>query len=225
MGADRVDKAFLADLVPSYYSNVFGTYDPVRRMIWWAYPGQGSSNGVPNKLLGYNWQLQRFAPADVAAEYLARMVGIGYSLDELYTILGYTLDNLPASLDSPIWQGGQPNLGFFDTTHKLAYMTGPFLAATVATQEMEPLPGRRMFVTGTRPLIDGSGLGVAVAIGHRERQTAPVLYTNASPINSLGACPLRSSGRYFRAPLTVAAGGDWTNIAGVDLDLVPQGKR
>jgi hypothetical protein len=196
-------------------------------MIWWAYAGQGSDGVTANRLIGYNPFINRWAPpAEVTAQTIARMISIGYTLDELWTVLGYTLDTLPAPLDSPVWAGGSLIFGLFDASNKLNFLSGPALPAIVETQEMEPIEGRRTLITNTRPLIDGSGTGSpSVIIGHREALQDPVQYTRASPRNKLGSCPLVSSGRYVRARVSVGAGGDWTNISGVELEQVAQGKR
>jgi hypothetical protein len=227
IGVNKVDKAFFADVNPLSYSYITGVYDPVTRMIWWAYAGQGSDGVTANRLIGYNPFINRWAPpAEVTAQTISRMISIGYTLDELWTVLGYTLDTLPAPLDSPVWAGGSLIFGLFDASNKLNYLSGPALPAIVETQEMEPAEGRRTLITNTRPLIDGTGTGApSVIIGHREALQDPVQYTAASPRNKLGSCPLRSSGRYVRARVSVGAGGDWTNISGVELEQVAQGKR
>ena len=224
IGANRVDKTIYRDLDMSVINRVVGSNDPLNRLIWWAYPGAGNTSGNPNRLVAYNWQLDRFTICDVTCETLAQLLSIGYSLDELYTILGYTIDDLPAPLDSSVWTGGRLQLGLFDSAHKLNFLTGTPLAATVETQEVQPIPGRRILVTNARPLVDGDA--PSVSIGKRERQQDAVTYSTPSVLNSMGMCPTRTSGRYIRAQITVPAGSTkWTNISGVELDAVPQGSR
>ncbi|MBX6322973.1 MAG: hypothetical protein IRY94_14180, partial [Rhodospirillaceae bacterium] len=46
-----------------------------------------------------------------------------------------------------------------------------------------------------------------------------------SPRNAVGACPVRARGRYHRARVTVAAGGDWSHLQGLDIELAPAGRR
>lgn len=223
IGADKVDKTFFADLDYANIHRVVGAADPQRKMAWWAYPGAGSSSGNPNHLLGYNWALDRWSICDVTCETLVRLLSIGYTLDELYTVLGYTIDGLPAPLDSPVWIGGLLQLGVFDTAHKLNYLTGPNLAAQVDTSEMQPAAGRRMLVRNSRPLVDGTA--PSVKIGRRERLQDTVQYTQAVSLNSLGACPVRTSGRYLRASVAIPAADPWSELSGVELDLEPQGAR
>lgn len=216
IGANKFDKTFYADLDQTYITRVVGTADPINRQIIWAYPGQGNVNGVPNRLLLYNWQLKRGTIVDMECETIARMLSVGYTLDELFTILGYSLDTLPAPLDSRVWTGGALLLGIFDSAHKLNYLTGANLAPLVDTTEIQPFPGRRWRCTGARPLVDG---GVpSVAIGRRETLQAAVSFTDPVALNALGSCPVRTSGRYGRARITLPAGSDFGHIQGVELD-------
>lgn len=223
IGANKFDKTFFDDVDQNYLSRVIGTVDPFNKLIIWAYPGAGSISGVPNRLLLYNWQLERAAPVELTVEVIARLMGIGYTLDQLHTVLGYTLDDLPFPLDSSVWKGGQLILGLFDTNHKLNYLSGSSLAATVDTSEMQPFKGQRSLVTNTRPLVDG---GVpSVALGRRERQQDAVKFTSSSALNALGNCPLFTSGRYMRARITTPAGASFSHIQGVELEAGPSGSR
>jgi hypothetical protein len=223
IGVNQFDKTFYADLDQTYISRIVGTADAINNLIIWAYPGQGNSGGVPNRLLIYNRILKRGSIVDMTCETITRMLSLGYTLDQLYTVLGYTLDNLPAPLDSRVWTGGSLLLGTFDTNHKLNFLTGPNLAPTVDTTEMQPYPGRRWKCDGVRPLVDGGS--PSVAIGRRETLQNPVLFTPAAPLNGLGSCPVRTSGRYGRARITLPAGSSFSHIQGVEIDGGPGGVR
>ena len=223
IGANKIDKTFYADLDINYMERVVGAADPNNKMIWWAYPSLTSDTGLPDRLLGYNWQIQRWTLGEVTTEALCRVINFGYTLDELFTVLGYTLDTLPASLDSPIWAGGTLQLGLMNSAHKLSYLTGPPLAPTVETAEQVVLTGRTGIITGARPLIDGGS--PFVSIGRRQRLEDDVVYTNPVPLNALGVCPVRVAGRFLRGVITAAAGGGWQNISGIEMEIVAQGKR
>lgn len=224
IGADKVDKTFFADLDPSLFNRVVGAVDPLNKLIIWAYPGQNhDANGNPNKLIIYNWQLDSWSLAEITSETICRMFGLGYTLDQLWTILGYTLETLPASLDSSVWQDGKLQFGLFDTSHQLNYLSGPPMAATIDTSEMQPFPGRRTKIKAARPLVDGGT--PSIAIKHRETQQAMLTSTDSIAINSLGSAGVRTSGRYIRASTTIPAGTAWTGFAGVELDALPGGTR
>jgi hypothetical protein len=223
IGANKVDKYFFADVDAGFFDRIKGTVDPVNKQIIWAYPGQGNNGGLCNHLLIYNWQLDRWSIVDTETETIARLLSIGYTLDELFTVLGYTLDTLPAPLDSRIWTGGQVNLGVFDNTHKLNFLTGSNFAPTVDTTEGQPFRPKRTRITGARPLVDG---GVpSVAIGKRERLVDPVTFTSSVAMNALGKCPVRTSGRYTRGRITLPAGSSFSNILGVELEGDEAGNR
>jgi hypothetical protein len=224
IGVDKVDKTVLNDIDLGNLGRMVGAASPFNNLILWAYPSKGN-NGVCNRILVYNWVLQKFDLLDVPCETLVRLLGLGYNLDELYTLLGYSIDNVPASLDSPIWTGGRLSLGLFGTDHRMAFFSGDPLQATVETSEMAPYPGRRMFVRNTRPLIDGVNSSCTVAIGHRERQQDAVTFAQPTTLNSMGLCPARASGRYITTRVVIPSSNTWTNISGVEVEGDPMGTR
>lgn len=233
IGANKVDKFLLGegntvgDVDMEGIARVVGISDPLNKLIWWCYPSRQSPDGNCDRLLCYSWQLDRFSLVEISCETILRLLSIGYTLDELETVLGYlTVDSIPAPLDSDIWLGGKVQFGLFDTDHKLNFLTGSRLAATVDTQELQPVPGRRLMVTNSRPLVDGLSTAPTVSIGRRERLQDAVSFTTAVSLNAMGACPVRTSGRYVRGRITVPAGSDvWQNISGIALDAMPQGSR
>lgn len=224
------DGALVGDVDPNNLARVVGAADPLNKLIWWAYPSTQASNGNPDRLLIYNWQLDRFTLAAVTCETILRMLSIGYTLDELETVLGYpTLESIPAPLDWRGWTGGILQLSLFDTDHTMTVMTGPALQATIETSEMQPIPGRRTMVRSSRPLVDitapGTVIAPTVSIGHRERLQDSVTYAQAVPLNSMGACPARTSGRYIRGTTVIPAGGGWLNFSGIEIEAGAQGSR
>lgn len=222
IGANKIDKTFFADFVKGNEDRVYGAVDPLNKMIFWAYPGNGSNSGTPNKLLVYNWVTDQFTYGEIECELLFRGLGLGYTLDSLDS-LGYTLDTLPFSLDSSVWVGGALQLGAFDTSHKLSYFTGTALEATVDCEEMQPFNGQRTFIRDTRPLVDGGA--PTVAIGTRELLTSAVTFNAPTAMNSLGSCPQRASGRYTRGRIVMPAGSSFTHIMGIEVDASPAGER
>lgn len=226
IGANKIDKTTYREFNGNFLKRVVGASDPLSKLLWWSYPSLSSPSGDPDRSLIYNWDLNRFSLAGISCEVALKLLSIGYTLDELWTVLGYQLDEVPAPLDSPIWQGGRLALGIFGLDHRIAFLTGETLVATVETAELQPPPGRRWLVTNSRPIVDGIGTAPTVAIGRRETQQQAVAYTSPVSINSLGQCPVRTSGRYLRAKTIVPAGfQSWDNFSGIELDLVQQGRR
>lgn len=221
IGAGKVDHTILSDLDAAYLHRVSGAADPVNRLVAWAYPGRGHTGGRPNRLALYNWALDRWSLIDgVDCELVLRSLSAGLSLDGLDAV-GASLDTLTIPLDSRSWCGGAPNFACFDASHRLALFAGPALAATVVTGEGEWGRGRRMIVTGARPLVDGGT--PSVAIGTRERLTDPVVWGRDVAINAVGVSPQRANGLYLRARINVPAGANWKHIQGVDILGTPAG--
>jgi hypothetical protein len=224
IGAQKIDKTFFNDLDPAYLGTVLGAADPINKMVFWAYSAS-SSQGLYNRLIVYNWDIGRWSLIDYSAtpiEWLTRTLSTGYTLDGLDT-LSSSVDLLPESLDSRLYQGGNLALGMFDSNHKLNYPTGANLAPTVETSETQPFPDRRSAILGSRPITDGTP--ASVSIGVREQLANSVTYKTAQKINSIGNCPQRTTGRYVRARLTLPAGTTYTHIQGVDLDVRQEGIR
>lgn len=237
IGANRVDKflygdgAHTGDLDLSNVARVVGTTDPTNKLIWWAYPSLSASNGSPDRLLAYHWELDRWSLViDITCETIIKLISIGYTLDQLYTVFGFTVDQIPAPLSSSLWIGGLLSFGIFDTNHKLNFLAGAPLSPIVDTAELQPVPGRRSFVRNARPLIDGNPSQTAqptVQMFYRDRLSDSLIAAPTVSMNALGTCPQRLSGRYMRARISVPSTGipGWTNISGVELDLQPQGIR
>ena len=223
IGADKFDRTLYSDLDEAYLPLVQGVADPSRKLIFWAYMGPGSG-GLYNRLLVYNWDLGRAALCELTANYewfTRSILGTGKTLEQLDTY--GTIDTLPASLDDPQWAGGALTTSAFGTDHKLNTLTGPAMGAVLETAEMQPYPGRRARALNARPIID-SAAGL-VSVGVRERLVDPVVYHAEVPINVLGDCPQRCSGRYVRYRLRLPAGQSFTHLQGLDVEMIPDSAR
>lgn len=223
IGAGKVDKYFLADLNDDYLHRVTTASIPDDKVVIWSYPGSGSSDGTPNKLLMYNWGSQKWCPASFDHELIYRAQSIGVTLDGLDALYSQ-LDSIPFSLDSRVWMGGKLQLAAFDTSHKQAFFTGSALAATFETGEKNLIDGKRCEVMEVLPLVDGGTH--TVQMGTRETQATTVSYSSASTENSSGICPVRSNSRYHRVRVNVT--GEFIDAVGVELPddkVVPVGGR
>lgn len=223
IGANKVDRTFFADLDGAYIERVIGAVDPLNKMILWAYPGSGNTQGNPNRIIVYNWFTQTWAMANIETEIIFRSLSFGYSLDGLDAV-STNLDALPFSLDSRAWTGGQLLLSGFDLDHTLGYFSGAALAPIVDTEEIQPFNGQRTFIRNARPIVDGN-VTPSIAIGTRTYAEQTVTFGNPSAMNYLGWCPIRSNGQYTRARITLPAGSVFTHIQGVEVDADPAGQR
>lgn len=223
IGAGKVDKFFYKDADASFLAYVIGIADPINKLIFWAYCGP-QSGGFLNRLLIYNWELNRWAFCDLSltpVEWLTRSLSLGYTLDQL-DALG-NLDTLPFSLDSRLYTGGKAALSAFNSQHALAYFTGTNMAPTVETTEAQLAPGRLANVLSARPIVDGGS--PSIAVGRRNRTLDSVVYQAAVPVNVLGECPQRTAGRYVRFQLTIPISSVFTHLQGVEATFATGGVR
>jgi hypothetical protein len=100
------------------------------------------------------------------------------------------------------------------------------MAPTLDLPETQPFPGRRAWVTNARPLIDAGDIDeiATVQVGVRERLTQPVVWSAQIPVNILGDCPQRTTGRYVRMRFAMTRGVNFQALQGLDVDMVPEGK-
>lgn len=223
IGFGKIDRTVLHELDPAYLSAVLGIADPKLPLVYWLY-NAGTQGALYDRLLVYNTVLGRWALCDLSAtpaEWLLRSVHLGRTLDSLDSF--GSLDAVPAPLGSGYWQGNQPELSIFDNAHKLNFMTGAAMAPTVETSETELAPGRRAWIRSARPLCDGGA--PSIAIGTRNRLIDSVVFQAAIPVNVIGECPQRVTGRYVRARLTLPAASVFTHLQGVDLTARAEGIR
>src|SRR6185369_14797002 len=124
IGAGKVDRTFVEELKTAFNYRVNTAIDPTNKLVMWAYPGDGSTNGTCNKILIYNWAVKRWSQVTgVSIEAFVRYASTGYSLETLDTVSS-SVDALSASLDSRVWTGGAQSMAVFDTAHKLNTISG-----------------------------------------------------------------------------------------------------
>lgn len=220
IGANKIDRTFFAELDQQFYHRITVAADPLSKIVVWSYPASGSG-GNPNRLLIYNWELQRWASGEAAVELIYRSLGTGYTLEGLNAVSA-TLEGLPVSLDARAWVGGNSLLSAFDNSHKLNLFAGANLAAELETGELDG-EGRRFFVRGLRPIVDGGT--VTTQVGYRDGPSGVPSYTSASGIGADGTCPHRVAARHVRARVAIAAGGIWSHAQGVEPALTVEGAR
>lgn len=220
IGTQKVDRWFLADLDQINLPRLCNAIDPVNKLVMWAYPGAGNVGGNPTKILVYNWAINRFSYIVTTLEYLFSGMGLGYTLDGL-DALGYTLDTLPYSLDSYVWQGGNPQIMGFDTSHRMGAFTGAALQATLTTGEDQLSPGMRSLLTSCRPLVSNVGTDVTITPIYRTRQQDATTTGAASSVNAVGQCPMMVDSVYFRFQADITGG--FSHAQGVDPTFAPSG--
>lgn len=219
IGKNRVDKFFYNDVLPSYLDRTTSGVDPRTGNILWAYPGSGSANGVPNRLLIYNPFIDKWTATEENAQNIScllRGATFPRTLESLDSI--GSLDSLSFSLDSPAFAGGRSLLAAFDSDNKFGYFDGPNLAAKVDTSDVELIPGKTAQIDRVRPLADSSGVTVSAA-GRQRIQDTPV-FSSSSSLETNGTASIRVRGRYHRIRQEIPAGSTWNHISGVNVENV-----
>jgi len=218
LGDGKVDKHFFADLDQTYFHRIYGVADAINKIVFWAYPGSNSTNGVPDSIIMYNWAIDRWSKASVDCEMLFQALSASYTMETLDT-LSASLDALGFSLDSRVLTNGRLLLSGFSTNNKLAHFTGTTLEATIETAETGG-PGMTL-VNGYRPVVDGGT--VTVGLKTRDLPTATEVLIGPNAVDADGMAHFNKTARYHRAQIVVAAAGSWGHAAGGEYDATPEG--
>jgi hypothetical protein len=219
IGAERVDRTFLAAIDHEDLAIVRGAADPFKKIAWFQYPVTGGYS-----LLGYNWQLDRWTQAENDITELLAVVSVGYTLDSM-DALG-ELDDIEIPLDSRFWLGGAPTFAGFTTDNELAFYAGSAKEAVIQTADEQPTPGMRSFVSpsGIRVLTDAGTYTLKVTTSDFPGGTR-TQGSSLTPSTVTGLTPCRRAGLLFSSELTIPAGTDWNHALGIEYGAIPEGRR
>jgi hypothetical protein len=220
IGREKVDRTFLADLDKGNLQLFVGAADPRSTRVYWAYKSvSGAVGTVYDKLLGYDFLLDRFFPVSVTGEYLLGISQTGLTLENLDSISS-SLDALTLSLDAYA-TAVQPEIGQFNSSHALGFFRGANLEATVETAE-QGTDENRITIRGFRPVTDAAT--VYGSVSYRDTPSTPAIFGPEVLVNArTGRCDLMRDTRYSRFRVRVPAGSSWTFCAGVVPDLTTGG--
>jgi hypothetical protein len=219
IGREKVDRTFLADLDKSNLQLFMGAADPRSTRVYWAYKSVSGTVGTFDKLLGYDFLLDRFFPVAVTGEYLLGISQTGLTLENLDSISA-SLDALTLSLDAYA-TAVQPEIAQFSSAHVLGFFRGTNLEATLESAE-QGTDGTKIFIRGFRPVTDASAFYGSAS--YRDTQIAMATAGTEVLVNSrTGRCDMRRATRYSRFKVRIPAATTWTYIAGVEPDVTPEG--
>lgn len=234
IGRGRVDDWFKANYDPDYPDSVSMARDPKRNQIRMSFAAPGSA-GVPNRVIVYDWVLDRFT----------------YGEETVYALLG--AGTSPNSLDSPDVAGDQNTLegntgggfdtdydqlsfddrqsgtfertvGGFDSSFRLATSTGTALDALLETGYLELTPGRRTILRGVRSHIRGENVTMQVATVSDESLNLPTALDFGLPLPRQrdGMHYKDADSRYFVFRFNPGVG--WSEAAFWDAEYSPGGR-
>lgn len=219
IGAEKVNRFFFDDFDFSYKDKMTSTVDPQRQLAIWSYVSNDALSTTPNRLLIYNYALNRWSLANVDADLVAPFFTSGYTLEALDNI-NTSLDALPASLDSALFKGGQFLFGGA-LGKKIYAFTGDPIDATITTAETSLVMGKHTIVTRVYPYHEGGS--PTIEIGTRNLHSSAVSFSSATAPNADGFSPFREQGRYHRVRFNIS--GNWSVAHGVDVEAREIGRR
>src|SRR5262249_3521345 len=93
IGKEKFDRTFLADYDTGSRQLLTGAAAPAQTRVYWAYKSLSGATGLFDKLLAYDYALNRATTINVAGEYLSSLARPGVTLESLDSVSG-SLDAL-----------------------------------------------------------------------------------------------------------------------------------
>jgi hypothetical protein len=221
IGAEKVDRWFTQTANLDKLDEVQAVSDPLNKVVYWAFASSGYSGEGFNRVLGYDWQLQRWFVLEISMLLLTSAATPGHTLESLDEISS-SLDDLSASLDSPAWTGGKPVLAGFNSDYELCFAHGSNLDAMFETSDIQFNQNSRSKIISADVLTDCDS--VTLEVGSKDKKSSNVSY--ALPVNreADGRFALRSDALMHKFRVNLS--GDWEAVHGIDdIEAVRTGKR
>ena len=213
IGEGKINDWFFNEFDRTQIDNISVTIDPLKSLIVWDFPTAKDTRG----LIMYNFNTQRWTVGGTDAQVVAGLATQGRTLDSLddpYPVL----DDMPVSLDSPLFIGGQFALCGASGSHIVAFNLIPD-DCTLTTNDLEF--GMFSVATLAQPIIENGSAGFQIA--SRQTMSSAIDFMPVSITSSENRADLRGGGRYHRVR-TIPTGA-WTKAIGFDLTVTPQGQR
>jgi hypothetical protein len=219
IGAGKVNNWFFDTLDSTAIETMDVAIDPLKNLIVWNFP---TTARIPTDeeryMIMYNYETGRWTSGSTNAQVVAQLATQGKTLDGLD--LDYPkLDEMPISLDSPLFIGG--DLAFCGAIKDVVCAFNLYNEATyLTTSDIEQ--GIFSVVTMAMPIIENGSATFQVA--SRNNMNENILFNAESVTSPENRADLRSGGRYHRLRVKPTGAG-WTHAIGFDLTVTPQGQR
>jgi len=218
IGYEKIDTYIRGDLDVSRIDYFIGAADRANGLVFWIYPSL--ENGA-QKLVVYNWKVNRWALIDQGPEIIFQYFSAGYNLDSLDSILA-DIDSASIAVDSQVYNGGQIFLGGFNADHKLCTFAGDYLVAELETGDIASSSGNAIFIARARSQVESTG-GGTIAFCGRDSLGANVEYGPPISANDYGEYSLLKTARYSRIKHQVMGGSD--HLMGIEIEYREAGRR
>ena len=213
IGANKVNATVLADLDIQDPRHMVGVADPVSPRIFWFYKSFNNSSGnFFDKVVIYDWNLDRWSYAELLTNCAAPMLQLSATLEGLDAVAN--LDALTFSLDNYTYNYIQ-KIAVMGSDGKVGFLDGDTLEAILDTPEGAIGNGVRTFVKDLAPVGDAGSAYLSVR--YRDRLVDPLSQSPESVIGVRGYAPQRVNARFNTVRTRVPAGASWTYLRGVDV--------
>jgi hypothetical protein len=225
IGKEKVDRTVFQTIDGATLYDIIGEIDPFYSRVYFALRYTSTSSAF-DRLIIYDWDLQRWTQVggDLSILFPLASGTIGYTLDNLTDLTGYSLDDLPFSLDSQVWQGGAPVMAAFNSDNKLCFFAGDNEEATITTPEVGDPAGQLTYVDGVSAIIDTND--AKLSVGTRMRRGDNVSYAMEYGATAASdRIDFRSCSRYHTFKTRIPEGTAWSLAQGLDVSSRPAGRR
>lgn len=212
IGAERFDGWFQENIDFANRESMISGVDFRRKVAW---ERVLMSNGS-YRLFGYQYQIDRWFPADHDLADMFEAETAGVTIDEMDNFFE-TIDDIDVPYDSSFWDGGAPELYGINSDGFLVAMNGQAAAWRLATNDLILNPNGRFFVNGGKLITDATNftaqLSSANYLGGAFTTDPEVTPTARSKFLSL-----RGDGEVHRVLYQGAEGDDWSTATMVKVD-------
>ena len=221
IGFEKVSRTIFGQVAAADVAAMVGAIDPFYSRVYWTMDLTGA--GIYDSIIVYDWLQARWAIASQTNQGIFPAATAGYTLEGLDAVSA-TLDALPYSLDSKVWQGGAPVLAAFGSDFTLGFFNGTNKQATLTTQEQGDLSGGITLISSMYPVVDNNNC--TMAIGSRFLRGDVITWTaEISPTADTGRYDQLNAARFQSVRVTIPAGETWSHAQGVEINAKAAGKR
>lgn len=219
IGVGTFDKWFLENSNRAYWNRMSAAINPRRKLVCWAFCADTNANGIPDRMLVYNWVSKKAAyvtPGSI--EFIMGAASLGISIDDY----NENIDEMTISFDDPFFLGGSEYFAGFKDNHIMGSFAGDALAATMETGDMAL--GDVASIEWFRPITDATTATVAGAGAMKPTQTPT--FKGAISQQVSGRCPQRGViGNFIRSKTQIPAASEWTFAKAVEFKARKAGVR
>jgi len=216
IGYEAIDQTFFERYPRSELNKMYAVVDPRNHRYLVTMPG------APGQIYAYDWLLEQWSLIEMPLTGILSAFTSNISLDALDALFPGGLDTIPVSLDSPMFQGGEPRLYVVDPSGALGTLTGPNVAAVIEWPFRDIGFRARPFMA--MPVTDCTA-GMSLILDARSRLGDAQGLVSRSEIRPSGHMPVRSNGRYWKPRIEIEAGADWTFLQSVNFEYGTGGRK